>query len=163
MIRINSGALPPWVAAATANAMCAFGLGRVPAWHVPRAPAPAGSFRQSILTSSSERYEDELWWWERQPGFNLHAPTWGWLRAAYVSSAWLAPERLRNIRLPVLLIGTERDRLVSPAAIREAAAAIPKAELLMFADSGHEILREADRVRLHALERIDAFFDAQAR
>ena len=162
MIRINSGALPSWAAAATASAMCAFGLARVPAWHAPRTPAPPGSFRQSMLTASRERYEDELWWWQRQPGFNLYAPTWGWLRAAYASSARLTAEGLREVRLPLLLVGTERDRLVSSAAIREAAASIPKAELLMFPAAGHEILREADEVRLRALNRIDTFFDAHA-
>ncbi len=33
----------------------------------------------------------------------------------------------------------------------------------MFAESGHEILREADPVRLRALARIDAFLDEHAR
>lgn len=163
MIQINSGMLPPWAAAATSNLMCAFGLSRVPAWHVPSTPAAPGSFRQSILTSSRERFEDELWWWRQQPGFNLYAPTWGWLRAAYASSARLTPERMREIRMPVLLIGTDRDKLVGATAIREAAAAIPNAELLMFPDAAHEILREADRVRLAAFDRIDAFLDAHAR
>lgn len=163
MIRINSGLLPAWAAAATANMMCALGFGRVPAWRVPSTPAAPGSFRQTILTSSRERFEDELWWWEREPGFNLYAPTWGWLRAAYASSACFTPERLGGIDIPVLLIGTDRDKLVSPAAIRDAAAAIPKAELLMFPDAAHEILREADVVRLAALDRIDAFLDAHAR
>jgi lysophospholipase len=163
MIRINSGALPTWAAAATASAMCAFGLSRVPAWHVPRTPAAPGSFRQAILTASRERFEDELWWWQQRPEFNLYAPTWGWLRAAYASSARLTPERLRGIDLPVLLVGTDRDKLVSASPIREAAAEIPQAELLMFPDAAHEILREADRVRLAAFERIDTFFHARAR
>ena len=163
MLRINSGALPHWAAAATAATMCAFGLGRVPAWHVPKTPAPVGSFRQSILTGSRERFEDELWWWTQHPEFDLYAPTWGWLHAAYVSSALLTQDRLREVRTPILLIGTDRDRLVSPSAIREAATALPNAELLMFPNAAHEILREADPVRIRAFERIDAFFDAHAR
>lgn len=163
MIRINSGALPHWMAAATAATMCALGFGRVPAWHVPKTPAAPGSFRQSILTGSRERFEDELWWWTQHPEFNLYAPTWGWLHAAYLSCAQLGPERLRKVETPILLIGTDRDRLVSAPAIREAAAALPDAELLMFANAAHEILREADAVRIRAFERIDAFFDAHAR
>jgi lysophospholipase len=62
----------------------------------------------------------------------------------------------------VLLIGTERDRLVSPAAIRSAAAGLPNSELFMFTDAAHEILRESDPVRLEALARIDAFLDRNA-
>jgi lysophospholipase len=163
MLRINSGVLPHWAAAATAATMCAVGLGRMPAWHVPGTPALAGSFRQSILTGSRERFEDELWWWQQHPEFNLYAPTWGWLHAAYASSVLLTPERLREVEMPILLIGTDRDRLVSAPAIREAAAALPNAELLMFPDAAHEILRETDPVRIRAFERIDAFLDAHAR
>ncbi|HEY1606210.1 MAG TPA: alpha/beta hydrolase [Allosphingosinicella sp.] len=163
MIRINSGALPDWAAVWTVQTMGALGFARLPAWHVPKTPPRVGSFRQEILTASRARFEDELWWWKKQPGFDLGAPTWGWLRNAYASSALLTPERLRDIDLPMLLLGTDLDRLVSPAAIREAAAEIPRAELLMFDDAAHEILREAGPVRRRALARIDVFLDAHAR
>jgi lysophospholipase len=62
----------------------------------------------------------------------------------------------------MLLIGTERDRLVSPAAIRRAASLLPNGELEMFDDAAHEILRERDEVRLKALARIDEFLDRNA-
>lgn len=117
--------------------------------------------RQTLLTGCRDRYEDELWWWEKQPSFNLGPPTWGWLKAAYASSAALTPSRLAGVTIPVLLVATDRDRLVSPAAIRRAAALLPNAELAMF-DSAHEILRETDEVRLKALERIDSFLDRHA-
>jgi lysophospholipase len=118
--------------------------------------------RQANLTGCGDRYEDELWWWEKSPSFNLGPPTWGWLKAAYASSAALTAAKLAGVTVPVLLIGTERDRLVSPAAIRRAAALLPHAELEMFGDAAHEILRERDAVRLKALARIDAFLDANA-
>jgi lysophospholipase len=142
--------------------MTALGWGRQPAWHQPSAPPPAGSLRQSILTACRERYADELWWWEREPGYNLGAPSWGWLQAAFDSCARFTPAALAGVATPVLLLGTDRDRLVSPAAIRRAASLLPAAELRMFADSGHEILREADPVRREAFERIDSFLDARA-
>ena len=69
---------------------------------------------------------------------------------------------LAQVQTPVLLLGAERDRLVEPRAIREAAARLPAAELLMFKGARHEILRETDDVRLEALARIDAFLDARA-
>lgn len=161
MVRINSAALPDWAAHWTANAMSALGLARQPAWHSSRTPAPAGSLRQSILTGCAERYEDELWWWRKQPGYNIGAPSWGWLRAAYASSGQLTPERLRAIAVPVLLLGTARDRLVSPAAIRQAAAAIPDAELVMVDEAAHEMLREEDEVRLRTFAAIDDFLAAR--
>jgi lysophospholipase len=65
--------------------------------------------------------------------------------------------------VPVLLIGTDRDRLVSPEAVRDAARWLPRAELKMYPDAAHEILREADPVRLDALATIDHFLDEHGR
>src|SRR3954453_21119371 len=65
MVGINSGGLPDWAAAWTASTMSVLGLAHHAAWHAPRTPEPSGSLRQSILTACPERYEDELWWWER--------------------------------------------------------------------------------------------------
>lgn len=162
MLAINSAPVPPLAAAATASFMTSIGMARHPAWHQSATPAPYGSMRQAILTGCAERYEDELYWWSREPGYNLGAPSWGWLKAAYDSCAHLTPERLAKVDTPVLLVGTHRDRLVSPDAIRTAARRLPHAELLMFPAAGHEILREEDAVRLAALARIDAFLDAHA-
>lgn len=157
MLAINSAPVPAFAAEWLAWFFSAFGLGRQPA--TPPAPGP---MRQVHLTGCRERYEDELWWWQKQPAFNLGPPSWGWLKAAYVSAATLTPAKLAGVRTPVLLLGTGRDRLVSPAAIRAAAARLPDAELVMFDDSAHEILRERDAVRLEALARIDDFLDRRA-
>ncbi|HET9640089.1 MAG TPA: alpha/beta hydrolase [Allosphingosinicella sp.] len=162
MLMINSGPLPPFAAQWLASTASTFGWAGQPAWQQPSRPQPAGSLRQTYLTGSRDRYSDELWWWEKQPRFNLGAPSWGWLRAAFASCAALTPARLAGVETPVLLIGTERDRLVSPAAIRRAASQLPRSELLMFDDAGHEILREADPIRLKALAAIDAFLDRHA-
>jgi lysophospholipase len=53
--------------------------------------------------------------------------------------------------------------LVSPAAIRRAAARLPHAELLMFeATAAHEVLREVDAVRDVAMNKIADFLDRKA-
>lgn len=162
MLAINSGPVPPFAAAWTASFFSALGWGGQPAWQQPPIPQPAGSLRQAYLTGCPDRYSDELYWWEKQPAFNLGPPSWGWLKAAYASSAALTPAKLAAVRTPVLLIGTELDRLVSPAAIRIAAARLANSELLMLDDAAHEILRERDPVRLKALARIDSFLDRHA-
>ena len=138
------------------------GMGRVPAWSSDFDPSPSGSSRQSILTSCNDRYSDEIWWIQQQPGFALGAPSWGWLNAAYRSMALLTPEKLKRVETPVLLLGAERDRLVSAESIRWAAGLMSGAELAMLPDAAHEILREGDQVRLVALARIDAFLDEHA-
>ncbi|MGZ8331664.1 MAG: alpha/beta hydrolase [Allosphingosinicella sp.] len=162
MLMINSGPMPSFAAQWLASTASLFGWAGQPAWQQPSLPQPAGSMRQAILTGCPDRYSDELWWWEKYPGFNLGAPSWGWLKAAFASSAALTPAKLAAVETPVLLIGAERDRLVSPAAIRRAAAQLPRAELILYDDSAHEIVRERDEVRLRALAAIDAFLDRHA-
>jgi lysophospholipase len=160
MLGINSAPLPAWAAWWTASLFANFGFRRQPVWR-PQVPAPPpGSSRQAWLTSCTDRYSDELWWWEREPGFNTGAPSWGWLEAAFRSVASLTDAKLREVETPILLIGTDTDRLVSAAAIRRAASLLPGARLKMFATAGHEILREADPVRSEALAEIDSFLEA---
>lgn len=110
------------------------------------------------------RYADELWWKEKDASLALGPPSWGWMAAAYWSFAALdRPGAIEGVAVPVLVLGTEGDKLVSPAAIRAAAARLPHAELHMWdASVAHEILRERDAVRDDALARIDAFLDARA-
>jgi lysophospholipase len=164
MIRVNSAPLSPAVAPFMAQLMCLIGGRDKPVWKSPPKGRSAAERRRYFLTGSAERYEDELWWWEREPGYNLGVPSWGWMAAAYRSAAGaFTPSKLRQVDLPVLIVGTERDRLVSPEAIRHAAGFLPRAQLHMYAHAAHEILREADPIRLDAHGRIDAFLDEQAR
>jgi lysophospholipase len=157
MIGINSLPLPSSFSHAMAQTFCMIGLNRTPAWRQSLKPASEGSTRQSFLTSCRERYSDELWWLERQPDYALGAPSWGWLNAAYSSMAKLTEEKLRSVETPVLLLGAERDRLVSASAIRWAAGLLPKAEIVMYPDAAHEILREAEPLRSEVMARIDDF------
>jgi lysophospholipase len=162
MLMINSAPVPPFAAWWVASIKAMFGLARRPAFPQRAKPSPGGSMRQSILTACPDRYEDELWWWERAPEYNLGSPTWGWLYAAYRSCFALTADKLARMKTPILLLGAERDRLVSAAAIRRAAGRLPAAELHMYPDAAHEILREADAVRTDAFARIDAFLAARA-
>lgn len=158
MIEINSAPFPAATAGPLAEFMSLTGLRDVPMWKTPPPGTHWWNRRQSALTRSPELYEDEFYWWEREPGFRIGPPTWGWTRAAYRSAAaWFTPERLAAVDLPMLILAAERDKLVSSAAIRRIAAALPRAELHVYPEAAHEILRDSDDVRLDALARIDAF------
>lgn len=157
MIEVNSGIVPPRLARAIASAATRLGLGARPLWGAPLARAPAGSKRQRALTGCVQRYEDELYWWDMEKDHAPTAPTFGWLHEAYSSARHFRPEALARVNVPVLLIGADRDELVSAAAIRRAAGLMPMAELVMFPDCAHEILRERDAVRAEAMARIDRF------
>jgi lysophospholipase len=157
MIGVNSGKLSPRLAAMVAATMCRLGLGMRTMWKAKPLFQP-GSLRQRSLTRSLDRYADEFAWWEREPELMLGAPSWCWLRAALRSAAAaFTPARLRQVGLPILILAAGRERLVSNSEIRRAAAALPNAELVVFPDAAHEILRDADPDRGEALARIDAF------
>jgi len=163
MIRVNSAPIPAWLAPGVAATMCRIGMRARPMWRTPPAFSRVGSQRQHNLTESAERYGDELYWWEKEPSFNLGAPSWGWTRNAFRSAEEsFTDARLAAVDLPILILAAERDRLVSAEATRRVAAALPRAELVMFADAAHEILRDADPVRDDALARIDAFLAGHA-
>jgi len=164
MIGVNSAPTPAWLAPTIANTMCRLGLGPSPMWKTPPAMRLAGGQRQRNLTGSRARYEDEAWWWGKEPGWDLGAPSWAWMRAAFRSAAAaFTARRLALVRTPVLLLAAAHDRLVSISEIARAARQLPSAELEILPDAAHEILRDADTIRLAALARIDAFLDAHAR
>ena len=85
--------------------------------------------------------------------------SWGWVERAYASTLILeAPGAMEAVTVPVLIVSTANDKLVShPAAVR-AAGRLPKGELLAFGEEAHhEILREVDAVRDRAMDGIATF------
>lgn len=162
MIRINARPIPHNVGRIIAATLATAGLRRFRAWESNERPHLPGTRRQSYLTTCPDRYADELWWHGRNPGYRLGPPSWGWVDAAYRSIDSLTLDDMATVAMPVLILGTERDRLVSPNAIKRAAAALPNATLHMYPHAAHELLRESDPVRLDALARIDAFLDSHS-
>lgn len=163
MLGLNTGRLPVPLAQTFAHLLTRLGWGARPAWREDNRPTGLGISRQANLTGSVERYEDESWWKARQPELALEAPSWGWLAAAFDSIARLdKPGVLENVTTPILMLGATHDRLVSPAAIRKAAKRLPDARLIMSDDSAHELLREADAVRVPMFAEIDRFLDERA-
>lgn len=120
--------------------------------------------RQRNLTHDVGRYEDEAFWYARHPELALGPPSWGWLAAALRSIRALAADtRLDRVAVPTLMLLAEADRLVDPDAAALAGARIG-ARLVRFGpEAAHELLREADPVRLRALAAIDGFLDEAVR
>jgi lysophospholipase len=143
-----------------ARVRCAMGDPRRPAWKWSERPGEVPAFRQRLLTHDAERYADELYWRGARPELAMGTGSWGWVRAALASIAQLQrPGMLEGIETPTLLLSTHVDRLVGTRAIRRAAARLPRAETVWFAEAAHELLREADPVRQCALAQIDAFLE----
>lgn len=146
-----------------AQAMAWLGDPRRPAWRDNEKPGYQDE-RMLLLTHDVERFADEAWWREQRPDLRMGSPSWGWMASALASIRWLErPGVLEAVNVPVLLIGTRADQLVSYPAIARAASRLPCGELLSFGDeAAHEVLREVDAVRDVAMAAIDAFLDRVA-
>ncbi|MEP6784269.1 MAG: alpha/beta hydrolase [Sphingomonadales bacterium] len=158
-----AGGTPKWLTAIVAKV-----LGKLAptkrAWKQNERPAPADASRQAFLTHDADRYADELWWKDRKPELALGPPSWGWMAAAARSFGIIdRPGAMESVTTPVLIVGTEGDRLVSPRAMHDAARRLPHADLAMLDKSAaHEVLREVDAARDVLLQRIDQFLDVNA-
>jgi len=145
--------LPAPLTRILARAAVQCGFGERPLWR-----RDLGNHR-GRMTSCPERQADKLWWKAARPEIASGAPSWGWLNAACASIAKLPHRALAAIELPLLLLASTRDPVIDLAALHRSAAQLPRAELRLFAGKGHELLREADRVRRPVLAAIDAFLE----
>jgi len=161
MLSFVAGVLPDAAMHAAAKLMKRLGDPRRPAWKWSEKPGQPPASRELLLTHSPERYADELWWREQRPELVMGTGSWGWIEAAYASMRGLfAPGVLESVKVPVLVLATDADRLVGFAAIARAAARLGDCRLVHFGkEARHEILREADPVRSQALAACDAFLD----
>lgn len=159
------GLHPAWVPSAilhrVAMFVCKLGDPRRPAWNGNEKPELIPQARSRLLTHDALRYEDEVWWRGQRPVLKMGAASWGWIERALASIRLLeAPGILEAVDIPVLILATRADGLVTWPAIRRAAARLPRAELLVFGpECRHEILREADPVRDCAMKAIKEFLD----
>jgi len=151
MIDLRVKQVPGWALGAAARIAGLLGRSERRVWY--RDVGDVGG----RMTSCPDRRADKAWWKAHKPQIASGPPSWGWVRAARASIARLRREDLSMIRIPLLMLASERDPIVDVGAIRSAAAKLPDAELLILAGTGHELLREADARRLPLLARIDAF------
>ena len=161
MIGVNGPPLPLPVLHAVARLMCAVGDPTRQAWKWSEKPGEMPASRASLLTHDPDRYADEQWWRDHRPELVMGPASWRWVERAYASSRKLEhPGALERVEVPVLILSTSTDKLVSHAANLRAARRLPRGEMVAFgSEAHHEILREADPVRNRAMAAITEFLD----
>lgn len=161
MIGMSGPPLPLGLLHLVARLMTKLGEPTRPAWKWSEKPGEMPARRSALLTHDADRYADELWWREERPELVMGPGSWGWVERAYASARRLEEAgAMEAVQVPVLVISTSADRLVSHAAAVRAARRLPKGELLAFGEEArHEILREADPVRDRAMAGIAEFLD----
>ncbi len=164
MLGMNGPPLPLTLLHGVANMMTKIGDDTRQAWKWSEKPGEMPADRINLLTHDPDRYEDELWWREHRPELNMGPASWGWVERAYASWRLLEePGALEAVDVPVLILSTTSDKLVSHAANVRGAQRLPKGELAEFGtEAHHEILREVDAVRDRAMDAVAEFLDRVA-
>ncbi len=126
----------------------------------PRVPyVQKTDFDKNTLTNDAEHFDWMRKHLEQVSGFGLGPPTIGWLDEALKETRELAaaphPEQ------PVLYLLGSEEEIVSPDAIRSAAARGAKAQLVEIDGAKHEVFMETAGRQAEAWSAIDRFLEAQ--
>jgi lysophospholipase len=161
LLGVHPQYIPMVVQVLVATVMSTLGDPKRPAWKWSEKPGELPPNRQRLLTHDDERYADEAWWREHRPQLAMGPGSWGWVKSMLASVRRLEePGLLEAVEVPVCIVATSDDRLVSPQAIRKAVERLQHVDFLEFGpEAAHEVLREEDGIRDKALAAIDAFLD----
>ncbi|MEM6476569.1 MAG: alpha/beta hydrolase [Pseudomonadota bacterium] len=164
MLGMNGPPLPLPVLHGAAKLMTKVGDPMRPAWKWSEKPGALPAGRANLLTHDPDRYADEGWWREHRPELVMGPASWRWVERAYDSWRGLeAAGAMEGMKVPVLIISTSADKLVSHAANVRAVKRLPNGEMLEFGDEAyHEIFREVDAVRDRAMSATAEFLDRVA-
>ncbi len=164
MLGMAGPPLPLSILQGLAKLMTRLGKPTRPAWKWSEKPGEIPARRRDLLSHDAQRYADELWWREQRPELVMGPGSWGWVERAYASTRVLERKgAMEAVEVPVLIVSTSNDKLVSHSAAVRASERLPKGELVAFGpEAHHEILRESDEVRNRAMNAIEEFLDRTA-
>jgi lysophospholipase len=158
MLAISTRGYPPWLARVVTATYSGAGRGGDFAWGMAARDPFLITFDTQLVTSDTARFARVQDFLKTRPDLRLAGPTWGWIEAAYRSMTHVnAPGYAEAIRIPVLVCGAGKDRIVLTDAERAFAARLPHGEYLDLADSEHEILMENDSIRARFWVAFDSF------
>ena len=127
-------------------------------WGGSASPAEAKGFEGNALTSDPDRFLRNRQIQESAPALVIGSPTIAWLRAAFRSMDLLMdPEFAPRIRVPLLLVASSQDRIVSSPAIEQFSRRLKIGAHVVLNGSRHEILQETDDVRQGFWAAFDAY------
>jgi len=116
-------------------------------------------FAQNKLTSDKERYRIWAAYFQTTPRMRLGPPTYGWIRAALASMAYLH-RNADKLRVPSLLVAAGGDPIVDPASIQKFAKNAG-GDYQVVPGALHELFLEKDDYRAQIFAHIDAFLETQ--
>jgi lysophospholipase len=149
---------PQAIARAYAEAGCLLGFSRSYIKGGSDTVIEQGPFEGNELTSDRERWNRNKAVLDTNPALGLGSPTIGWLRAAYRSMGLVsAPGYAASVRVPMMVFVAGKDEIVSSRAIEDFAVGLKVGTHVLLPSARHEILQEADQIRLRFWAAFDAY------
>ena len=110
--------------------------------------SPASArFQGNKLCHDPEQFQilhDEI---QKNPDLAIGGVTWGWLNAAFESIEILKNEAfLQNIKTPVLILGAQKDAVVSLTAQKKLSRKLPHGDFHCIKGAFHELMFETLRI-----------------
>lgn len=157
MLALQLGAMTGTVGVLAA-AGTAVGLGRA---YIPGGGDTPINFRPfpiNRVTSDPVRYARAADFITAHPELGLGSPTFRWLATAFAAMHRVtAPEALRAIRLPLLLMAGGADRIVSNRMVEHVASRLIAGAQLVIPAAKHELMMERDALRSQFWAAFDGF------
>lgn len=149
---------PQPLARAYAETACLLGLSGKYIRGGSDAIAEQGPFEGNPLTSDRERWHRNKAVLDTDPSLGLGSPTIGWLRAAYRSMSLVAADGYAaSVRVPMMIFVAGKDEIVCSRATEDFAIGLKVGTHVLLPSSRHEILQEADSIRLRFWAAFDAY------
>ncbi len=149
---------PQAVARAYAEAGCLLGFSRSYVKGGSDTIVEQGAFEGNALTSDRERWSRNKSVLDADPSLGLGSPTIGWLRAAYRSMGLVAADGFAaEVRVPMMVFVAGKDQIVSSRAAEDFAVGLKVGTHVLLPSAQHEILQEADAIRLRFWAAFDAY------
>lgn len=92
-----------------------------------------------------------------EPALQIGGPTNGWLSGAFATMAGFIPDRLANVKIPILVVSGEADTVVDNAAHVRIVGQLPNAILRTIAGAKHEVMHELPNLRTQFWDHFDTW------
>jgi lysophospholipase len=150
--------IAPRRAGAIATTLSGFGLGRSFIPGGGPGSIIAKPFENNRLSTDFVRYERNAAILNAAPDLAVGDPTVGWAASAsHMMRALSDPNFPRKIAMPLLVLASGHDRVVSTQATERFASRLKTGSAIIIVGARHELLMESDFFRDQALAAIDAF------
>ena len=162
MFDIQTGRWPPAVARFLVRFLGRVGFGRAFIPGERRRPLTVKDFPGNFLTTDSKRFARDTRTIEIAPELGIGAPTIGWTRAAFEAMREaMTPHKDRPVRVPVLVVAADTEKVTSTEACHRLAVLEPAVVTVVVEHSRHEVLMEREDVREQFWAAFEAFIEGR--